>query len=89
LWKTSLKKGYPGIDAHPPQSGFAMMAHTLLGFSSSKTSESSPSINVIDPDVTELAKKIELVGEEGRGMTRLEVHLEDGINIIEKDASDI
>ena len=43
-----------------------------------------------DPEVADLAKKIEIVGEEGRKVTRIEIHLKNGTQYsIEKDASNI
>jgi 2-methylcitrate dehydratase PrpD len=95
--KTSLKKkGYPGIDAHPPyRGGFSAMMSAQFCLASALLKKPVNSFKFFnecyaDPDVAELAKKIELVGEEGRGMTRLEVYLEDGREYhIEEDASDI
>jgi 2-methylcitrate dehydratase PrpD len=95
--KSSLKKkGYAGADTRPPYrnviqallSGPFCLAAALLGKPVSNYRFFYDHYD--DPEVAELAPKIDIVGEEGRKVTRIEIHLQDGTQYgIEKDASNI
>jgi len=93
---TLKKKGYAGADTMPPYrnvvqallSGQFCLAAAILGKPVGSYRYFYEHYD--DREVADLAGKIEIVGEEGRRITRIEVFLKDGSqHHIEKDASDI
>lgn len=83
--KSSLKKkGYAGADTRPPYrnviqallSGQFCLAAALLGKPVSSYRFFYDHYD--DPEVAELSSRIDMVGEEGRTVTRIEIHLKDG-----------
>jgi 2-methylcitrate dehydratase PrpD len=90
------KKGYAGADTMPPYrnviqallSGKFCLAAAILG----KPVDSYRFFydHYGNQDVAEFAKKIEIVGEGGRKVTRIEIYLQDGTQFsIEEEASNI
>ena len=90
------KKGYAGVDACPPYKNvFQALLSIQFCLAAALLGRPVDSYQFFfehydDPEVADLAKKIEIVGEEGREILRIELHYKDGTQQhIEKDASEI